>query len=101
MNSWILSNAVILYKELLRLPNLVFNMKIKSSLYRPILVFASFVLASFIAVAKTSFPELETLIATVDANPKIPGGSVRVVEDREIVFDRYFGTITENSLAKL
>jgi len=97
VNSWILSNAVISYKELLRLPNLVFNMKIKSSLYRPILVFASFVLASFIAVAKTSFPELETLIATVDANPKIPGGSLRVVEDREIVFDRYFGTITENS----
>ena len=72
-------------------------MKIEFPLYRPVLALACFVLASFTVVAEPSFPELETLIETADANPKIPGGSVRVVEDREIVFDRYFGAFTEDS----
>ena len=73
------------------------KMKIESPLYRAVLAFASFVLASFTAVAEPSFPELEALIATANANSKIPGGSVRVVEDREIVFDRYFGVFAEDS----
>ena len=73
------------------------KMKIEFPLYCTVLAFASFVLASFTAVAETSFPKLEALIATADANSKIPGGSVRVVEDREVVFDRYFGAFTENS----
>ncbi len=72
-------------------------MKIEFPLYCTVLAFASFVLASFTAVAETSFPKLEALIATADANSKIPGGSVRVVEDREVVFDRYFGAFTEDS----
>ncbi len=75
------------------------RMKIKSPRSRPVLALAlaCFTLASITAVAESSFPELETLIATADANAKIPGGSVRVVEDREIVFDRYFGTFSEDS----
>ena len=73
------------------------KMKIEFPLYCTVLAFASFVLASFTAVAQTSFPKLESLIATADANSKIPGGSVRVVEDREVVFDRYFGAFTEDS----
>jgi len=72
-------------------------MKIEFPLYCTVLAFASFVLAGFTAVAETSFPKLEALIATADANSKIPGGSVRVVEDREVVFDRYFGAYTEDS----
>jgi len=73
------------------------KMKIEFPLYCTVLAFASFVLAGFTAVAETSFPKLEALIATADANSKIPGGSVRVVEDREVVFDRYFGAYTEDS----
>ena len=73
------------------------KMKIKFPLYRAVLAFASFVLASFTVVAELSFRELETLIETADANPKIPGGSVRVVEDHQIVFDRYFGAFTQGS----
>ena len=73
------------------------EMKIKSPLFRSILALTCFVLASFTAVPNPSFPELETLIATADANPKIPGGSVRVVEDGEIVYDRYFGAFAEDS----
>lgn len=40
---------------------------------------------------------LEKLIAVAESNSNIPGGSVRVVEDREIIFDRYFGTIAADS----
>lgn len=72
-------------------------MKIKSPLSCPILALTCSALASLTAAAEPSFPELETLIAKADANLKIPGGSVRVVEDREIVFDRYFGTFSEDS----
>ncbi|MEC7906759.1 MAG: serine hydrolase domain-containing protein [Verrucomicrobiota bacterium] len=72
-------------------------MKIKFPLYRPVLCLACFVLASFTAVAESSFPELEALVSAADANSKIPGGSVRVVEDREVLFDRYFGAFTEDS----
>jgi len=43
--------------------------------------------------AESSTPQLESLIAAAETNPKIPGGSVRVVENGEIVFDRYFGTL--------
>jgi len=71
--------------------------KIKSPLPCPILALACFVSASVTAVADPSFPKLEALIATADANLKIPGGSLRVIEDREIVFDRYFGTFSEDS----
>lgn len=73
------------------------KMKIDSPFFRSILALACFSLVSFTAVAEPSFPKLEALIAKADANPKIPGGSVRVVEDREIVFDRYFGTFSEDS----
>ena len=73
------------------------KMKIKFPLYRPVLALACFVLASSITVAEPSFPELEALVSAADANAKIPGGSVRVVEDREVVFDRYFGAFTEDS----
>ena len=71
--------------------------KIKSPLPCPILALACFFFASVTAVADPSFPKLEALIATADANLKIPGGSLRVIEDREIVFDRYFGTLSEDS----
>jgi CubicO group peptidase (beta-lactamase class C family) len=73
------------------------KMKIKFPLFRSVVALACFALARFTVVAEPSFPELETLIETADANPKIPGGSVRIVEGREIVFDRYFGTFTEDS----
>ena len=73
------------------------RMKIKSPRSRPVLALACFTLASVTAVAEPSFPELETLIASADSNLKIPGGSVRVVEDGEIIFDRYFGTFSEDS----
>ena len=72
-------------------------MKMKSPLTCPFLVSACFALASFTAVAESSFSKLEALMTTADANPKIPGGSVRVVEDREIVFDHSFGTFAEDS----
>jgi len=72
-------------------------MKIEFPLFRSVVALACFALARFTVVAEPSFPELETLIETADANPKIPGGSVRIVEGREIVFDRYFGTFTEDS----
>lgn len=71
--------------------------KIKSPLPRLILALACFVFASVTTVANPSFPKLEALIATADANLKIPGGSLRVIEDCEIVFDRYFGTFSEDS----
>lgn len=72
-------------------------MKLNFPLSRTVLSLACFVLASFTAVAEPSFSDLEALIATADANLKIPGGSVRVVEGREIVFDRYFGAFAEDS----
>ncbi len=72
-------------------------MKIKPPLSRPVRALASIALASVTALAEPSFSELESLIARAEANPKIPGGSVRVVAAREIVFDRYFGTFSENS----
>ncbi|GAB5559971.1 MAG: serine hydrolase domain-containing protein [Synoicihabitans sp.] len=40
---------------------------------------------------------LSDLVSAAEANPKIPGGSIRVVEDREIVFDDFFGTLTAKS----
>ena len=47
--------------------------------------------------AEGPFAPLEKLIAAAETNPKIPGGSVRVVEDQEIVFDHYFGTFSADS----
>ena len=72
-------------------------MKNNSPLSCPILALICFTLASQTAAADPSFPELEALIASADSNLKIPGGSVRVVEDGEIIFDRYFGTFSEDS----
>jgi CubicO group peptidase (beta-lactamase class C family) len=72
-------------------------MKSKSPLSRPILGLACLVLSGLITVAETSFPGLDALISKADANLKIPGGSVRVVEDSEVVFDRYFGKLAEDS----
>ena len=72
-------------------------MKNNSPLSCPILALTCFALASQTAAAEPSFPELEALIASADSNLKIPGGSVRVVEDGEIIFDRYFGTFSEDS----
>lgn len=73
------------------------KMKINLPFFRSILALTCSALASLTAAVEPLFPELETLIATADANLKIPGGSVRVVEDGEIVFDRYFGTFSEDS----
>ena len=83
--------------SVLRRAKTIQNMEINLPHSRPMLALAYFALAWVTTLAEASFPELESLIAKADANLKIPGGSVRVVEDREIVFDRYFGTFTEDS----
>jgi CubicO group peptidase (beta-lactamase class C family) len=66
--------------------------------------FAASLLAAAVGVsaaplpaAAPSFTQLESLIATAETNPQIPGGSVRVVDDRATVFDHYFGTLSTQS----
>ena len=41
--------------------------------------------------------KLDHLVTLSEANPKIPGGSIRVVENRTIEYDRVFGTLSASS----
>lgn len=71
-------------------------MKLITSLSSALVAALSLLLAST-TQAESLFAPLEKLIKSAETNLKIPGGSVRVVENRKIVFDRYFGTLAADS----
>lgn len=49
------------------------------------------------ALAHATNKQLDRLVTRSEANPKIPGGSVRVVENQTIAYQRVFGTLSAQS----
>lgn len=63
------------------------------SILKPLLI-VCLLLAGSTATSSAANEKLDRLVTNAETNPKIPGGSVRVVENQTIVYDRVFGTIS-------
>ncbi len=68
------------------------SISLSSQIFRLSLLFAF--LGPVSSFADSKLRGLDRLIAQAEKNPKIPGGSVRMVEDGDTMFDKYFGTLT-------
>ena len=69
---------------------------LKTHVSKPLLSIC-LLLTGAVASSHAAHEKLDHLVTLAEANRKIPGGSVRVVENQTIAYDRVFGTLSAQS----